>query len=109
MIVALPLEKVPVVPPIEIPYIVKLVWLSSPSTSVSSTKTSCSLSFDLVILDPAVTESVLLTPTGASLIPFTVTVKVPIAISVPSETLYSKESVTVSFKSNASVADAVAA
>ena len=86
-----------------------MVWLSSPSTSVSSTKTSYSLSFDLVILDPAVTESVSLTPSGKSLIPFTVTVKVPIAISVPSETLYSNESVTVSFKSNASVADAVAA
>ena len=109
MIVALPSEKVPVVAPIEIPYIVKLVWLSSSSTSVSSDKTSYSLSSDLVILDPAVTESVSLTPSGKSLIPFTVTVKVPTAVSVPSETLYSKESVTVSFKSNLSVSDAVAA
>ena len=95
--------------PMLIDLIVKLLWTSSPSTSVSSTKTSYSVSFDLVILDPAVTESVSFTPTGKSLIPLTVTVKVPTAVSVPSETLYSKESVTVSFKSNASVADAVAA
>ena len=88
---------------------VKLLWISSPSISVSLTKTSYSVSLDLEILDPAVTESVSFTPLGKSFIPLTVTVKVPVAISVPSETLYSNVSVTVSFKSNTSVADAVAA
>ena len=83
----------------------------SPSESLSSFKTSSAPSPDPVLLTvaPALTVSVSLTPTGSSLIPFTVIVIFPSASSVPSFTLYSKYSFTVSLLSKASAAAAVAA
>ena len=77
--------------------------------SVSSINKSFSFPLALFKVDPSVTASVSLTPTGSSLIPFTVIVIFPSASSVPSLTLYWKYSFTVSLLSKASAAATVAA
>ena len=89
--------------------IVKSLSSSSPSISVSSINKSYSFPLALFKVDPSVTASVSLTPTGSSFIPLTVMVMLPSASSVPSFTLYSKYSFTVSPLSKTSVAVAVAA
>ena len=89
--------------------IVKSLSSSSPSISVSSINKSYSFPLALLNVDPSVTASVSLTPTGSSLIPFTEIVIFPSASSVPSFTLYSKYSFTISLLSKASAAAAVAA